>query len=158
MSSELKYRPPPLPIDIGPDPIDRMFSSMSGTTYISQDNPANASGILHTIKIWAASALFGLVVGTFYTINADILKCRDSELVPPVAPGSEQTITGLSIAVEEGDYIGCYFTTGGIERDLFGFVGVWEAGGNHTNPGDEDWYLPYGGAAISLYGIGEAAA
>ncbi|MBA7588133.1 hypothetical protein ES708_30183 [subsurface metagenome] len=158
MRSALVYVPPPIPIDVGADPIDRSSSRFAGSTIIDKNNPANASGILHSIKIWAASTIAGLVVGTFYTTNGSILKCRDSELVGDVEAGAERTFTELSIAVEEGDYIGCYFSTGDIELDAEGFEGIWRITKDHTTPGDEAFYMFAPEQAMSLYGIGEAEA
>ncbi|GAI96343.1 unnamed protein product, partial [marine sediment metagenome] len=66
--------------------------------------------------------------------------------------------TGLSIAVEEGDYIGCYFLAGYMERDNVGFSGMWFAQNEHIDPNDEADYTFYDGDAISLYGIGEGPA
>ncbi|GAJ07462.1 unnamed protein product, partial [marine sediment metagenome] len=99
----------------------------------------------------------GLRVGTFYTTNGNTLKCRDSELIGDVEAGAERTFTGLSIAVVEGDYIGCYFTGGYIETDTSGFGGVWYITSEQIDPGDEATYSFLAGDAISLYGYGDFA-
>ncbi|GAI21510.1 unnamed protein product, partial [marine sediment metagenome] len=106
--------PPVAEIDIGAEPIDRISATAAFTTFVDKNNPANASGILHSIKIWAATNITGLRVGTFYLTNGNTLKCRDSELVGDVEAGFH-TLSELSIAVVEGDFIGSYFTAGGIE-------------------------------------------
>ncbi len=188
MSSELKYVPPITYIDIGAEPIDRAQYALCGWTFIDKNNPANASGTLHTIKIYAEFNIRALIVGTFYTINPllslptgaaipDSLrtphqgvivrakpppepeppthKCRDSVFIGDVEAGAERTFTELSIDVQEGDYIGCFFIAGSIEADSEGFAGYWYAFGEHIDPGDEAEYLFYDGNAISLYGIGE---
>ncbi len=155
MRSELKYAPPPVPIDIGALAIDRASSRTSGYTYIAKDNPANASGIITTVKLWSVSTLSGCWVGTVYPTNANTRKCRDAARIDVVLYGSEQTFTGLSIVVEEGDYIATYFFSGFIEADTEGFAGLWRADGNNIHPGDEAVYTPYAEQAISLYGTGE---
>ena len=142
-------------IDIGALAIDRTTSRTSGYTYVAKDNPANASGIITTVKLWALADLISCRAGTFYTINANTLKCRDSTSIGNVSPGSEQTFTGLSIIVQEGDYIGCYFFSGNIEADTEGFAGLWRCEGKFINPGDEAEYTFSSFHAISLYGIGE---
>ncbi|GAJ16598.1 unnamed protein product, partial [marine sediment metagenome] len=48
----------------------------SGDTHINKENPANASGFLHTVKVFTYSDVSGLIVGTFYLINGNQLKCR----------------------------------------------------------------------------------
>jgi len=123
-----------------------------------KNNPANASGTLHTIKVWAAANVTGLIVGTFYITNGNTLKCRDSVLIGDVEAGAERTFTGLSITVQEGDYIGCYQAIGTIEMDLSGFAGVWRIEGEYIDPNDEAEYTFYDGDAISLYGYGDIGA
>ncbi|MBA7622115.1 hypothetical protein ES703_29486 [subsurface metagenome] len=147
--------PPESDIDVGADPIDRFSAGAYNNTHVEKSNPANASGILHSVKVFAFANLTGLRVGTFYTTNGNTLKCRDSAVIGNVTAGSEQTFSELSIAVEEGDYIGCYFTGGSIERDFFGFVGSWSVPGEYIDPGDETTYFFFDGAAISLYGYGD---
>ncbi|MBA7589265.1 hypothetical protein ES708_31346 [subsurface metagenome] len=158
MRSELKYMPPPIPIDIGSDPIDRASTLNWGYTYVDRNNPANASGTLHSVKVYS-DGIFGLIVGTFYTTNGNTLKCRDSVNVGDAAPGL-QTVTELSLEVQEGDYIGCYFATmfQDIDADLSGFAGVWQVSGEFIDPGDEAEYTFYAGDALSLYGTGEGPA
>jgi hypothetical protein len=156
MSSQLKYVAPPIPIDIGALAIDRAFTKTSGQTLIAKDNPANASGIITTVKLWAFETLMFVRVGTLYTTNTDTLKCRDSAAIGNITSGSEQTVTGLSIAVVEGDYIGLHFFDGRIDADLVEFGGIWAVDGRFITPGDEADYRQYGGNAISLYGIGES--
>jgi len=149
---------PPPDIDVGADPIDRAAGASPGYTRVDKNNPANASGTLHSVKVWAAGNISGLIVGTFYITNGDILKCRDSVLIGDVEFGAERTFTELSITVVEGDYIGCYFTDGSMERDTTGFAGVWTISGEYIDPGDEVTYSLYAGDAMSLYGYGDIVA
>lgn len=146
-------------IDIGADPIDRLSGLSGGATYIDKNNPANASGTLHSVKIWAEGDddMSSLIVGTFYTTNGDTLKCRDSEAIGDVEAGAERTFTGLSIIVEEGDYIGLYCVRGTIEADISGFAGLWIVAGEYIDPNDETDYFFLAGYAMSLYGYGEGA-
>ncbi len=155
MKSELKYPPPPPPIYIGADAITRETQILAVNTVITKDGPANATGMLHTVKVYAREDMTGFIAGTFYTTNGNRLKCRDSELIGDVEAGAERTFTGLSIAVEEGDYIGCFFDTGTIERDKDGFAGVWYKPNQWIDPGDEADYSLLTNDALSLNGIGE---
>ncbi|MBA7599357.1 hypothetical protein ES703_06389 [subsurface metagenome] len=148
--------PPVSDIDVGAAPIDRPSWVAQGYTRINKDNPANASGRLHSIKIWAFQTdLRGLIVGTFYITNGNTLKCRDSALIGDVIAGSEQTFAGLSIAIEEGDYIGAYWPGGSLEASYSGFDGIWWLSDNYANPGDEAIYDLNAGRAMSLYGYGD---
>jgi len=80
-------------IDIGEEAKDRQSTTTSGSTRINMGNPANASGTITSVEIWAYSNLEGVVVGTFYTTNGDTLKCRDSATIGAVTSGSKQTFT-----------------------------------------------------------------
>ncbi|GAI76160.1 unnamed protein product, partial [marine sediment metagenome] len=151
----MAWEPPESDIDVGSDPIDRASYIAIGYTVIDKNNPANASGTLHSVKVYAFISLNGLRVGTFYLTNGNKLKCRDSALIGHVENGTVRTFTGLSIAVEAGDYIGCYYTSGNIERDAEGFLGIWSRYGESIDPGDEATYTFYAGDAISLYGYGD---
>ncbi len=127
-------------------------------TNVDKNNPANATGTLHTVKVYPVAPITALRVGTFYTTNSNTLKCRDSELLGDVAPNAESTFTGLSIAVVTGDYIGCYFAYGFISAQLAGFPGLWIYHGESIDPGDEAEYDFFPGPCLSLYGIGEGPA
>ena len=143
-------------IDVGSPAIDRGSSIGNPYTLIDKANPANLSGKITSIEIWLNADSAGFTVGTFYTTNGNTLKCRDSEAIGAVASGSKQTISGLDITVEAGDYIGIYFPTAGetIKRDSSGYSGVWYISGEYIDPNDEATYNVLAGDAISLYGIG----
>lgn len=154
------WTPPVSDIDVGASPIDRDTVHTGSYTLIDKNNPANASGVLHSVKVWADTNITGLRVGTFYVTNGDTLKCRDSENVGDIEAGAERTISGLSIAVQAGDYIGCYWAEffEDIERSDSGYDGVWYIAGEYIDPDDEATYELLAGNAISLYGYGDIEA
>ncbi len=155
MSSQLKYEPPPPIIDIGAEAIDRDTFAPFGRTFIALDNPANASGIIDTVKIWAHYVMTGVLVGTAYLISGDTYKFRDHAVIGVVPSGSEQTFTGLSITVEAGDYIGFFAPDGNIERSFVGFAGLyWRANDCITGYPFLEYTLD-AVTAMSLYGTGE---
>ncbi|MBA7588473.1 hypothetical protein ES708_30531 [subsurface metagenome] len=158
MKSELKYAPPPVPIDIGEGAINRAYSSgYGGWTIVMAGNPANASGTIKTAEIWSNTDLAGVRIGIFYTTNGNTLKCRSSAIIGAVTGGSKQTFPGLSLSVEVGDFIGIYYDTGNIERDT-GAAGMWRVNAENIDPGDESVYEWLVGQTLSLYGIGEGSA
>lgn len=154
------WEPPVSDIDVGADPIDRSTDFPGSFTIADKNNPANASGTLHTVQVYAKTNITALRVGTFYTTDGNTLKCRDSELVGDVVAGAWRTFTELSIAVVAGDYVGCYFASGAedIEAGEVEFDGVWYVSGEYIDPNDETEYIFYAGSAISLYGYGDIAA
>lgn len=146
-------------IDVGADAIFRDTRKLAGNTIIDKNNPANASGKIKTVEIWLRADGYDGIVGTFYTTNGDTLKCRDSVAIGDVDCGSKQTISGLSISIEAGDYIGVYFPSfGQIEQDKSGYAGIWVKLGKYIDPDDEADFSFLADDAISLYGTGEEAA
>ncbi len=158
MSSQLKYVPAPIPIDIGPSAIDRSSSRPGYKTVINKENPANASGIITAVEIWAWMNLSGCKVGIFYITNGNTLKCRSATTLGDVTAGSKQTFNGLSLSVQAGDYIGMSFLNGSIEHDPSYHAGLWDALGYKCVVDDESDYSFYTGDAVSLHGTGEGVA
>jgi len=152
-------------IEVGVTPDD--FSNnlaISSYTAFNADNPANDTGALDTIKIWANTNITACRVGTFYLVSGTTYKCRDSATIGNVTAGSEQTFTEdsesnpLAIEVEAGDFIGCFASGGAIERETSGYTGVYvNFSGESIDPGDEATYTFLSGSCISLWGEGTLA-
>jgi len=142
-------------IDIGAAATTRSVYSTYNVTQLSVVNPANASGILTSVEVYAETSLENCQVGTFYLISSTTYKCRDSVVIGAVASGAKRTFDELSIEVEEDDLIGIYFTTGRLYQDYSGHDGVYQASGEHITPGDQTYYTLLGGDEMSLYGEGE---
>jgi len=142
-------------IDIGMPAINR-GSTASNYTWVNMGNPANASGTITSIEIWAQTALTNCEVATFYVVSGDNLSTRDTEFIGDVTPPGSKLTFVVDLDVEAGDYIGAYYTAGTIERDSSGMPGCWMKTGDNipcsnllfTNRDDE---------AISLYGTGITA-
>jgi hypothetical protein len=146
------------PIDVGPGATDRA-STISGANYTDIDlgNPANGTGSLDTVEIWANTALSNCKVGTFYLVSGTTYKCRDSATLGTVTAGSKQTFTGLALEVQTGDYLGNHYTAGTLERDTEGGSGIMYYAGEAIDPGDEADYTLVDGDAISIYASGLAS-
>ena len=141
-------------IDVGAEAIDRSNAFGYPFTFIGLNNPANDTGIITSIEIWAYADITGLRVGTFYLVSGTTYKCRDSEAIAgTITAGSKVTKT-VSIAVVAGDFIGCYYSGGQLDRSLTGYAGVYEVSGEYIDPGDQATYALQSGDAISLKGIG----
>ncbi|MBA7531787.1 hypothetical protein ES705_24008 [subsurface metagenome] len=143
-----------LSIDIGEAAVYRAGSTAEHDTHINTGNPANASGIIDTVEIWAKDTLTGCKVGTFYKTNEDTLKCRSVVEIGDVSSGSKQTFTGLSLTVVAGDYIGFCSDSGRVAYISYGGAGMWHKMGDScvfdaeaTYDFLEDWIM-------SLYGTG----
>jgi len=118
-------------IDVGSSAINRSGSFPSGFTLIDTANPANTSGILDKVEIWAATNITGFKLATFVSAGGGDYTCRDSVSIGSITAGSKQTFTGFSLQVQSGDFIGCYFATGSLEQDTTGAVDIY-----YTDAGD----------------------
>jgi len=138
-------------IDIGSAAIDRGEALAANYTFIDKNNPANASGIITSVEIWANDALSNCEVATFYVVSGNKLSTRDYETIGTVAAGSKQTFP-VDLDVEEGDYIGITYSAGSLDEDSFG-VGRWYLSGDNI-PCSDHFFSEASVRTISLYGTG----
>jgi len=119
-------------IDIGCPAIDRTNDLAPSRTAVNKGNPANASGKINRVEIFAAGDLTNCEVATFYVVSGNNLTTRDTHYIGSVTSGSKQTFT-VSLNVETGDYIGIYFSGGvsGIDTHVSGGEGLWYTTGDH---------------------------
>lgn len=139
-------------IDIGPGAINRASAHSYNRTLLCVDNPANANGKITSVEIWANANLSGCKVGTFYGSGTSYTS-RDYATIGNVTAGSKQTFGSLSIDVQSGDYIGIFYSSGGIEADLSGFAGVYQDFGDQFGTGAQTYTL-LAGDALSVHGEG----
>lgn len=142
-------------IDIGSPAIDRNWY-FNPVTIVDKNKSANASGKITSVEIWAVQfySLLNCEVAIFYITSGDNFSTRSTHAIGTVAHGSKQ-IFEVDLDVEEGDYIGIYFTSGRIERTgSGGDVGVLYATGDHI-PCTDKTFTPAANNIISLYGTGE---
>ncbi|MDD5086627.1 MAG: GLUG motif-containing protein, partial [Candidatus Nanoarchaeia archaeon] len=129
---EFDYIVDPYPeIDVGNEAIDREWSDSSDVTIIDINNPANGTGKITSVEIWAGTQITGCQVATFYNVSENHFSTRDYETVNNgngegvVLAGSKQ-IFEVDLDVEEGDYIGVYWNEGTIDYDAWdGSDGIW---------------------------------
>lgn len=141
-------------IDIGSPAISRPATmDKTGYTDITKENPANASGKITSIKIWANTNLTGVVVATFYIVSGNNFTVRDKHTIGTVTAGSEQTFSGLDITVEAGDFIGMYATGGKIYASDVGEYN-WYKAGDQTSCIDTTFTVSSNLRTYSFYGTG----
>lgn len=149
-------------IDIGSAAINRGQSwASAGYTLINKNNASNGAGLIKTIQIFCGSNLANCIVGTFYVVSGNTLKCRASAALGTVTSGSTRTFNSpadfAAITVVTGDYIGIYSTSGSIDRDTGTGAGLWNVSGQSIDPGDEAGYTFESSDTLSLYGTGVTA-
>ncbi len=136
-------------IDLGSEATNRSTVYPLGFTLVDLANPANASGVLTSIEVWAATTIAGFRVGTFYLVSGTTYKCRDSVTLGAVTAGSKQTFS-TRLTVVAGDFIGCHWDSGTLEADDTGGSGVIFSAGEHIDAGDSLTGTLGVGDAISL--------
>lgn len=145
-------------IDIGPGASDRNTTQASGYTWIDKENPANDTGWITEVKLWLNTTGAGVKVGTLFGAGTD-LTSHDSATIGDVTAGSEQTFSGLNIAVSSGEFIGWYSTSGNIECESTGGTALLHstAAGDHFDGVEFACTGPYT-QNISIYGTGATVA
>jgi|GEM_PF-1361509 hypothetical protein len=143
-------------IDIGPGATNRGSTFPTGNTLVDNNNWANDTGTLDTIEVWANSNLSNFKIGTFSGSGTDY-DDRDYETIGSITSGSKQTFTGLSIDVAANDKLGCYCSSGLLERDTSGFDNVYYVSGDKLGTGVNSYAIA-AGDAISIYGTGATSA
>lgn len=153
-------------IDIGSDCSDRAGNSTDvngNTTWIDKTNPANDTGKITNVAIWAYVSMASAYVATFYcpdpTNFPDNFTARSaSGNLGAVTSGSLQNFA-VNLNVVVGDFIGIYFTdqTTAIEFSTSGGSGLWYKAADQTACVDTA-FLTIAGWAMSLYGTGATPA
>lgn len=140
-------------ITIGSVAIDRSYDEGGGYTRINKDNPANATGKITKIEIWANNTMHNVEVAIFYVVSGNILSTRDYKVIGTVPAGSKQTFE-TDLDVQEGDYLGVYYSSGDLEKDIGGgYVGIWYVSGDRIPCTDVNFEFS-AGRTYSLYGTG----
>jgi len=141
-------------IDIGSPAIDRV-SYIFPFTVIDKNNPANATGTITSVEIWAYVGwgdMGGAVVATFTQVDTNVFTARDRQVIGTVTAGSKQTFE-VNLDVQTGDYIGIYYSSGGIEVDPTYGAGTWHLAGDQTSCSSAT-FTSEGSRTMSLYGTG----
>ncbi|GAI31407.1 unnamed protein product, partial [marine sediment metagenome] len=152
MSAELLKAPPLPPFDIGAEALVRTDSLTAAYTLVAKENPASASGKIHTIEIWARLPLEACEVATFFVVSGSNLSTRDTALIGDVPAGSKKTFT-VDLDVRVGDYIGVHCISGTIAVDTSGGAGIWHWNADYI-PCTNKFFNQIAGYVMSLYGIG----
>jgi hypothetical protein len=125
-------------LDVGSDAINRDGLWVVGYTLIDMANPSLVNGVINNVKLWYATPATGVKVGTYFGSGTDYT-CRASASLGNVAADVLVEFTGLSIAVQEGDFIGVFANTGYIEVSATGGDGLYYKGGDQTGSGQQTY-------------------
>ena len=142
------------PIDVGSPAIDGThYFTDTNFTLISKVNPANYSGKINSVEIYAHTSMTGCEVATFYQGAANVFTTRDSQTIGNVAAGAKRTFE-VDLDVNAGDYIGIYFATGQIELNTGTNPGNWGLAGDNIPCSSTTFAVFNTTIPMSLYGTG----
>jgi len=143
---------PPVPIYIGNEAISRLYNGATSYTLIEKINPANETGKITSVEIWARSNLTGCKVGIFYLVSGNLYSTRDWVNIGLVTAGSKQSFP-TDLNVEIGDFIGIYYSPGNIAYSIGISGNSCYKSGDHI-PCTNFEFSTNGSYIMSLYGIG----
>ena len=144
----LPYTPPP--VDIGSEAVDRTNSIGDVHTLIDKTNPANADGTITEVEIYTNTSYGNFKVGIFYQVSENHFTTRS--WVDLGTPGKGYSKHVVSLAVQEGDYIGVCTGSGSIDFDYSG-VGWWDISSDQI-PCTNVEFSYDAGFAVSVKGTG----
>lgn len=140
-------------ITVGPEAINRASVTVAGNTVIDLANPANASGLITQVDVYVASQITSAKIGIFYLVSGSTYHCRSSYTTGVLPVGLNQ-LTGLSLAVTAGDFIGIYHATGTVDRANSGGTSAYKSG-DYADAGDEAAFTTASQTRIiSVHGTG----
>lgn len=140
-------------IDIGV-PAQERTGVWYDRTLINKTNPANATGKITSVQIYANVSLSNCEIATFYVVSGDNLSTRDYETIGTVTSGAVRTFS-VDLDVVAGDYIGIFYTSGEIEADSDG-DGCWGSSiGDDKIPCTDYTFSWSSNDQFSAYGTGE---
>lgn len=140
-------------IDIGPGASNRASSVVDSFTRIDLGNPSNSTGYLDTVQVYSSIFMNGIIVGTFYGSGTS-WTCRDHAHVANIASDGLRTYTGLNIAVELGDCLGIYFSSGSMDSASSGGAGYLSVAGDQSASGVQTYTLTDSDGILSIAGSG----
>ena len=145
-------------IDIGSAAIIRGTAGTTTSTYIFKTNPANETGKITSIEIYASATMLNVEVATFYNVSGTNFSTRDTHSIGAVLTGGKKTFV-VDMDVCKGDYLGFHMTAGAFYHDTTGGLGYWFYSGTDKIPcTNETFTLGSGTTYIySVYGTGVTA-
>ena len=148
--------PPPEEIDIGVLGQVSWISVGVGNTRINKGNPAEKAGKITKVKVYVADHgdITDVKIGIFDMVGDNTFTTRSWQNVGTLEGGGEREVN-VNLDVEEGDYIGIYWSgTGQIKYTAEEhYVGIWRIAGSQI-PCTSKVFQLYYPRAIAVYGTG----
>ncbi len=135
-------------ISIGNSATNRASSKTFGLTIIDLNVPCSGKGAIFEVRIWAVSNLTNCKVGLFRLVSGTTYQCISTYTIGSVTGGSEQIKVVELPNAQAGDFIGIYYTAGGLERTNSG--SMMELAGDQMTAGASAVY----GSSIGVLSLG----
>jgi hypothetical protein len=140
-------------ISVGPAAADRASVTVAGNTVLDLANSATATGVVSTLTIYVNSQITTAKVGLFYLSSGTTYVCRSSYTTGVLTVGLN-TLTGLALRCQKGDFIGIYHATGAVDRADSGGTSAYVTG-EYADAGDSASYTTASQTRIlSIHGAG----
>ena len=143
-------------ISVGPAAENRAAAAPANFTHLDLGNAADGSGTIDTVTVYAATNMTNAKIGIFYLVSGTTYKCRSSYTAGSLAAGLN-TLTGLSLAINSGDFIGMYWgASGTLDRTDTGGTSA-NVAGDYADVDDQASYST-GTRIYSIHGAGTTTA
>ena len=137
-------------IDVGKHFVTGAYTNLG--TMIFLENPANASGKIHSVEFNVNLTFDSCKIGTFYGTPPN-LTCRSYANIPSKI--GYIVASKLDIDVEVGDFLGIFLVGAGIRYETSGHGGIAIKAGDQFDAGQQTYttsgYEAYG---IAIFGVG----
>ena len=139
-------------IDVGSAASNRNTYCSAGYTMVDKNNPANFTGRITSVQLWADTNMSGVIIATF-SASGNNLTARSSYAIGNVTAGSVQTFA-VDLNVTIGDYLGFYAAGGTLDLAVSADFGIWYHAGDMTTTTSHAFTFDAGSSYISLYATG----
>jgi len=141
------------PIDVGSTASNRnAVIGTSSRTVVNFNNAANGTGKITEVKLYSNSTMLNAKVAVFSYSGGTTFVGRNPTSIGTITAGGVRTFS-IEMDIDEGEFIGVYATSGGIESDNYGGSGGYYRNGDGT--GGSNTYSLLSSYNVSIYGSGE---
>lgn len=127
-------------------------SSIYIYTLVNKTGAALYSGTVKKVRIWANTTLNNCEIAIFYVVSGNNLSTRSNQTIGTVTAGAVREFD-VNLAVQEGDYIGMYYTAGEMDVNISGGDGLWYLSATDGIPCTNRAFSYANGYVISLEGV-----
>lgn len=150
-------------IDVGVGCNNLSHSVSNGFTRVAVNNPANATGTIDSVCVWANSNMTGIEYASFIDEGGNVLSTNGdtngSNLAAAAGQQTTHTAPGdfSAFAISSGEHIGIWWTGGALDRDITASSPAWLDGGDQV-PCISSQFTYEENRELALYAVGAEVA